>query len=274
MDSNGGVCKHGEIGKNGCCLLQAAVPEVRRLNLRPLSTDLQRSPLSVEGEEAPKEVEEEDTVVRTGKHGNLVENNPNFESSPVTEEEPLTTADEKEIQGAKEHVEEQAVQKDVQKEEGADLKENVKSESSSVPPATEATGFGVKDVQFGDTLVRPTCSIEHQCCAQYEFCVSSCLDFSWQRLQNTAANSRADTAAGAVLQLIERLVGEHQAEDDNVAKEYTAGTTDLFDWCLLRCRTSGRSVVHQNSFRSSLKHCYGLKDPPLLARMIEKGETE
>lgn len=131
------------------------------------------------------------------------------------------------------------------------------------------------DVQHGETLVRPTCSTEHQCCAQYEFCVSSCLDFTWQRLHSTTVNARSsvDTAAGAVLQLIERLVGDHQAEDDNVAKEYS-GTTDLFDWCLLRCRTSGRSVVHQNSFRSSLKHCYGLKDPPLLARLIEKGETE
>jgi len=39
---------------------------------------------------------------------------------------------------------------------------------------------------------------------------------------------------------------------------------DLFDFCLIRCRTSSQSVVHQNSFRSKLKHCFGAKEPPLI----------
>lgn len=212
--------------------------------MKPLSSDVQRTPLSVGEEDLHEEKEE----VAKGKHGTLYEKNPEFETT--IDEEHDTTPEDKLYEGKGGH------------DDKEDRKETKSSDSEGA-------------AQLGETLVRPTCSVEHECCSQYEFCVSSCLDFTWQRLHSTTVNARsaADTAAGAVLQLIERLVGDHQAEDDNVAKEYS-GTTDLFDWCLLRCRTSGRSVVHQNSFRSSLKHCYGLKDPPLLARMIEKGETE
>lgn len=222
-----------------------------KIGLKPLSSDIQRTPLTVDGE-SEGDAKEEDAK---GKHGTLFEKNPEFEATTVDKEHDKTP-------------EENLGDHDKTTEEKSEDQVKEERKETKAPDSEDAA-------QFGETLVRPTCSVEHECCAQYEFCVSSCLDFTWQRLHSTTVNARsaADTAAGAVLQLIERLVGDHQAEDDNVAKEYS-GTTDLFDWCLLRCRTSGRSVVHQNSFRSSLKHCYGLKDPPLLARMIEKGETE
>jgi hypothetical protein len=47
---------------------------------------------------------------------------------------------------------------------------------------------------------------------------------------------------------------------------YKDDIKDKFDLCSLKCKTSSRSVVHQNSFRSPLKNCYGPKEPPLLAR--------
>lgn len=221
VDSNGGVCKHGQLGQNGCCILPSAVPVlVTQLPLKPLPTDMKRAPLTVEAEDIDNLPQE-----TTGSEG--------IKILP-------------------------------QKTELAN------SEDSNNLDSEKFTRILVREPE-----VKPTCSEEHQCCSQYEFCVSGCLDFTWQRLHSTIVDAQAgkneDTAV--ILQLVDRLVGDHQAGDANVVKEYSR-KTDLFDWCLLRCRTSGRSVVHQNSFRSALKHCYGLKDPPLLARVVARGETD
>ena len=48
---------------------------------------------------------------------------------------------------------------------------------------------------------------------------------------------------------------------------------DVFDMCLIRCRTSSRSVVHQNTFRSKIKHCFGKKAPPLTMDDDEPNNT-
>ena len=210
MDSNGGVCRHGEVGRNGCCFSRSVVPPFPANPSLSDPFEVKRSPLSLQ-----------EGKVASGS----TSVNPSNDAA-----------------------------------------------SSYRPPTADGAHSDSSSPTFEDSVpsIVPTCSAEHQCCSQYEFCVSSCMDFTWQRIRKPAVSPSTNSNE---VQSIERLLGEHQADDDNVAKEYS-GTTDLFDWCLLRCRTSGRSVVHQNSFRSTLKHCYGLKDPPLLARNVEKGETE
>lgn len=208
VDSNGGVCRHGEVGRNGCCVSRSLVPPLVSHPLVTLPSDARRSPLSI--------------------HSSPSSNNDGADPKPDVEE--------------------------LAKTPGSNLDTKATTSQENAP------------------TTMPTCSEEHQCCAQYEFCVSSCMDFTWRRLRDLPPSSNSNSKSSPLLS-IERLLGEHQADDDNVAKEYS-DATDLFDWCLLRCRTSGRSVVHQNSFRSTLKYCFGLKDPPLLARNVEKGESE
>lgn len=86
-----------------------------------------------------------------------------------------------------------------------------------------------------------TCSETFQCCTTYERCVSCCLGQKYNI--NILKKGRAVTE-GQVFQFVE--------------------VADIFDYCSLRCRTSSSSVVHQNTFRSDLKHCYGQTEPPLL----------
>lgn len=38
---------------------------------------------------------------------------------------------------------------------------------------------------------------------------------------------------------------------------------DNFEFCTAQCRTSSRTVIHQNAFKSPLKHCYGPTGPSL-----------
>lgn len=217
VDSNGGVCKHGEIGSNGCCPPPALPIDVRQLPMTTKPIDTRRSPLSIQTEP----------------------------DTPATDDSTKTNPPQRRI---------------------ADPAPSAPQIESPPQPATD------NQASFP---IRPSCSAQHQCCGQYEYCVSACLDFTWQRLHRVKLHTNsARSAQDKSIDSVQRLVGDHQAEDSIVATEYEKGTQDLFDWCLTRCRTSGRSVVHQNSFRSSLKYCYGLKDPPLLARNIQIGESD
>lgn len=162
----------------------------------------------------------------------------------------------------------------VPKEMNSNTDENQESSNSPKTAATNAqptsdtskteekVGHEIKEPE-----TMPTCSAEHQCCSQYEFCVSSCLRFVWEHTHSTTVRVKISKKADddKSFDSLEILMGQHHADDANVAKEYSEDF-EIFDWCLLRCRTSGRSIIHQNSFRSTLKHCYGVKDPPLLAR--------
>ncbi|KAK1646141.1 hypothetical protein QYE76_063946 [Lolium multiflorum] len=75
------------------------------------------------------------------------------------------------------------------------------------------------------------CNHDLQCCNSYEYCVSCCLDPS-------------RTNEGDVQKL-------------KVAKPVTAGTyTDIFDFCMGRCRHSSASVVHENAYVSDFHHCF------------------
>lgn len=211
VDSNGGVCKHGELGPDGCCKTGSSIPIQRsQPELILGQTDTRRNPLSIDGDANLNPIASGPTNLEIA-HG----------SPPIA--------------------------------------------SSLQPDATQTK------LQVGPPTLQPTCSSEHQCCSQYEFCVSTCLEFTWDRFHSNVIKAQLfskDSPEADALNSIQRLVGEHQVNDASVTDEYTA-EMDLFDWCLLRCRTSGRSVVHQNAFRSAFKYCYGTKDPPLLARVVE-----
>ncbi|CAD6270771.1 unnamed protein product [Miscanthus lutarioriparius] len=78
------------------------------------------------------------------------------------------------------------------------------------------------------------CKVDLQCCNSYEYCVSCCL--------NPSKIKKED-----VLKL-------------KVAKPVTAGTyTNVFDFCMGRCRHSSASVVHENAYASDFHHCFSVQ---------------
>ncbi|ETV97739.1 hypothetical protein H310_09105 [Aphanomyces invadans] len=86
-----------------------------------------------------------------------------------------------------------------------------------------------------------TCDVEApHCCSAYERCVSCCMGPT-----NTA------------------LVHAFMAHADPRHPVYGQPSSDLtlFEFCSFRCRTSSAGVQHQNSYRSSKKHCYGIHRP-------------
>ncbi|XP_046840820.1 SREBP regulating gene protein-like [Xenia sp. Carnegie-2017] len=80
-----------------------------------------------------------------------------------------------------------------------------------------------------------SCLVNH-CCSVYEHCVSCCLHPNKKLLLRSilANNSRK------ILKMV----------------------TDQFEFCIVKCRTSSQSVVHENHYRNSKhKHCFGFKLP-------------
>lgn len=77
------------------------------------------------------------------------------------------------------------------------------------------------------------------CCSIYEYCISCCMH----------PNKKA---------LLQRIV----SQASETFKMLYASVTDHFELCLAKCRTSSRSVQHENSYRDpKAKHCYA-EDPP------------
>lgn len=75
----------------------------------------------------------------------------------------------------------------------------------------------------------------NNCCAIYEYCISCCLH-----------PDKKD--------LLEALLGKAAQENDVLF----ASVADHFELCLAKCRTSSKSVQHENSYKDPmLKHCYG-----------------
>ncbi|XP_062182054.1 uncharacterized protein LOC133886329 [Phragmites australis] len=73
------------------------------------------------------------------------------------------------------------------------------------------------------------CKLDLLCCNSYEYCVSCCL--------NPSKTKKGD-----------------------VLKPVTAGTyTNVFDFCMGRCRHSSASVVHENAYASDFHHCFSVK---------------
>jgi len=83
-----------------------------------------------------------------------------------------------------------------------------------------------------------TCDASTQCCLRYELCVSCCMG-------PDRAGDRAALAKRSVHSAMRALA------------------QDPFKMCAYKCRTSSGSVVHENSYRSPLKFCFGLKRSPL-----------
>jgi len=77
------------------------------------------------------------------------------------------------------------------------------------------------------------CDMKHNCCRDYEFCVSCCL-----------GSEIPEKSLSLLPSLYETIDSK-------------------FDFCQSLCRTSSKSVVHENSYRSSLKYCFGSEPPPL-----------
>ncbi|KAL3273754.1 hypothetical protein HHI36_015182 [Cryptolaemus montrouzieri] len=83
-----------------------------------------------------------------------------------------------------------------------------------------------------------TCKLNN-CCEIYEYCISCCLDPDKK-------------------EMLENLL-EKAAEENNLIY---ASVTDHFELCLAKCRTSSKSVQHENSYRDPLsKFCFGEHSP-------------
>eukprot|EP00033_Pygsuia_biforma_P003570 GCRY01003906.1.p1 GENE.GCRY01003906.1~~GCRY01003906.1.p1 ORF type:complete len:189 (+),score=8.93 GCRY01003906.1:121-687(+) len=78
-----------------------------------------------------------------------------------------------------------------------------------------------------------TCDTNH-CCLDFETCVSCCLN-----------PDNLPTVQSRFLSLQEQN------------RKFASLLSSHFSVCLALCRTSSRSVIHENSFRSNYKHCYG-----------------
>lgn len=100
-----------------------------------------------------------------------------------------------------------------------------------------------------------TCDIDAACCTSFPFCVSCCLNatdsvlFGPEYGQQGAGGGKSN-----------REIVEAQMDPKHV---YNLDLNDRFAICGLKCRTSSRSVVHQNRYRSDWKFCYGYREPPL-----------
>ncbi|KAL4223924.1 hypothetical protein ACF0H5_017386 [Mactra antiquata] len=85
----------------------------------------------------------------------------------------------------------------------------------------------------------------NSCCIIYEHCVSCCLQPDKQPL-------------------LQRIL---QQARDSVDKLFVA-VSDQFELCLAKCRTSSKSVQHENSYRDPrAKFCFG-EDPPDLQMLV------
>ena len=62
-------------------------------------------------------------------------------------------------------------------------------------------------------------------------------------------------------------MGDAASMDDVKARslhQVYKGAASPFEFCQYKCRTSSASVIHENSYRSAAKHCYGAARPRLL----------
>lgn len=76
----------------------------------------------------------------------------------------------------------------------------------------------------------------NQCCEIYEHCVSCCM------LPTNRDN-------------LNKLFIEGKNEN---LKIFLSSISDSFELCLLKCRTSSVSVLHENTYKNSnLKYCFG-----------------
>lgn len=93
----------------------------------------------------------------------------------------------------------------------------------------------------GESTKRYECRYcqNNNCCSIYEHCVSCCLNPDNRRLLEQIL-----ILGSSVPNVISKSVG------------------DQFELCLVKCRTSSKSVWHENSYKDkTFKHCFGLTGP-------------
>lgn len=79
-----------------------------------------------------------------------------------------------------------------------------------------------------------TCNMETGCCAMFEYCTSCCLDPEKYPLIRKVVSSETSSSS-----------------------TFLSHLKDPFDFCLAKCRTSSKSVLHENSYRDpKTKHCF------------------
>jgi hypothetical protein len=98
-----------------------------------------------------------------------------------------------------------------------------------------------------------TCEEKSFCCSAYEYCVSCCLN----PIDNQFLEKRKDSSFRKTLP--KGQVWLWALEDD-------------FEFCTAQCRTSSRTVIHQNTFKSPLKHCYGPSGPSFTNDGVDRHE--
>eukprot|EP01102_Stenamoeba_stenopodia_P019469 TRINITY_DN7364_c0_g1_i1.p1 TRINITY_DN7364_c0_g1~~TRINITY_DN7364_c0_g1_i1.p1 ORF type:complete len:267 (-),score=37.20 TRINITY_DN7364_c0_g1_i1:396-1196(-) len=90
-----------------------------------------------------------------------------------------------------------------------------------------------------------TCDSTLQCCSEFEFCVSCCM-----------SPSQAP--------VVQAILKRRNTKDTGNSNILLKSAKTPFEFCVAKCRTSSRSVVFENQYRSNeLKFCYGNQDPPL-----------
>src|SRR5690606_21124583 len=83
------------------------------------------------------------------------------------------------------------------------------------------------------------CRSDNMCCSSYEACVSCCLS-------------------------PEHDLQRHNLRQHNSLFAYSRmPEDDSFAFCTYKCRTSSASLLHENTYRSSMVHCYGMHAPSL-----------
>jgi len=106
------------------------------------------------------------------------------------------------------------------------------------------TNFSKSDQTINSSIVSsfPTvrfycneCLSSYKCCTAFEFCVSCCMHPMHKETLQT---------------LDIRLIASSPIVDE-------------FDVCLSVCRTSSKSLLHETSYRSKYKYCFGKEAPPL-----------
>lgn len=94
---------------------------------------------------------------------------------------------------------------------------------------------------FTNRYACDTC-IKTNCCMIYEHCVSCCMQPDKK-------------------QLLERII---RSAVDSLTRMMFFTVHDQFELCLSKCRTSSRSVQHENTYRDAeRKHCFGVSPPEL-----------
>ncbi|KAH3857672.1 hypothetical protein DPMN_100284 [Dreissena polymorpha] len=103
------------------------------------------------------------------------------------------------------------------------------------------TSGGCCSAQLGVSRYNCSTCKNNGCCYVYEHCISCCLEPQKKPI-------------------LQRILQEAR---DNKEK-LLVSVSDPFELCLAKCRTSSKSVQHENSYRDpSAKYCYG-EDPPEL----------